>query len=537
MITPFFTINQDEEFIYIDVKISHVRFNARSIEMIVENELFIFSLPPYYLRIRLPFPCVDDDRSHAEFDSKTECVKIKIPKETKGQFFPDLDLTAKLLARTSEAGTIQLQLQLQLQRPSDEVKVMKMNKPLIEELDVNNDISNDQAEKDLQEGEHFNWEVEQSVPTAPTLELGGDGVAGEVLNFQESEGLKYGFNNQYDGIVGVSVSNGNDINGLGNPEATHATDRVIERLIKENIQFDPEIYAADYIMEKYPSTDDDKSFKDLIEWKNPQIQKFLKWYKSQQLLLLLSPLLEHKKENSTENIMPVEFNEEEQKQMMNLPRKTYLLEEEQKRESLIAIVCLLFAYQFDMRETEGEHNIESAWTIGKIAPQFSFLDAKLVVNDTNQLKAGVIVCTRRALTFPYHRSFGLCKKVWSDVYLNLRGGKRLVLKSLLDLKELFRFHDIYYVYDKIWMEDLCAYLVSDNVSEATIRNLAHDLKNVVDSTNESDITFEKSSEEESQSMEEDGDEIEGEGEMVVLTLKEIQEMAESLYQEYRQTNG
>ena len=52
MITPFFTISQDDEFIYIDVKISHIRFSAPNIEMTVENELFVFSLPPYYLRLR-----------------------------------------------------------------------------------------------------------------------------------------------------------------------------------------------------------------------------------------------------------------------------------------------------------------------------------------------------------------------------------------------------------------------------------------------------------------------------------------------------
>ncbi|CCG21306.1 Shq1 protein [Candida orthopsilosis Co 90-125] len=495
MLTPYFTINQDDVFIYIDVKISHIRFSAPNIEMTVDNDLFRFSLPPYYLRLRFPYPCIDDERSHAEFDSKSECVKIKIPKEKKGQFFPDLDLTAKLLARTNE----------------NKVDDQKEKKPLIEELDVDNQVRNDQAEKDLQEGEDFNWEIKQEVPSNPTLEPHGNDESLKI-----SSSVKYGFNNQYDGIIGVSVSNGNDINGLGDPEATPENDRIIERLIKENIQFDPEIYAADYMMEKHPTSDDDKNFKQLIEWTNPTVQKFLKWYKSQQLL----------SENDRVAVMPIEFSKEEQEKMMQLPRKSYLLDDRYKLEVLITIVCLLFAYNLDIRENEGEHNVESAWTIGKITPQFSFLDSKLTVDGSdNLLRSAVITCVRRALTYPLHRSFALCEKVWSDVYYILRGGKRLVLQLLLDLKELFRFHDIYYVYDKIWLEDLCAYLISDNVTEGQLRKLAHDLKITNNSVSKSDITFEKADED--VEMSDNGPEEQDE--MVALSLDDIEKMAEAVY--------
>ncbi|RCK55271.1 Protein SHQ1 [Candida viswanathii] len=515
MITPFFTIAQDDEFIYIDVKISHIRFSAPNIEMTINNDVFVFSLPPYYLRLRLPYNCVEDERSHAEYDSKSECVKIKIPKENKGQFFPDLDLTAKLLARTNEP------------KLGDVGQQDKSAKPLIEEVggDVgdNHDIS--QAEKDLEEGEQFNWEVKQEVPVNPALEkLGDDGEAS--FSNVAIQPTKYGFNNQYDQIVGVSMANGNDINELGNPENTPDTDRIIERLIKENIKFDPEIYAADYIMEKYPAMDDDKDFKSLIEWKNPMIQKFLKWYKQEQSL----------PGSERSAVMPVDFTKEEQEKMIHLPRKSYLIEDSYKPEILILLVCLLFAYHFDLRENEGDHNIESAWTIGKITPQFAFLDAKIVMDrsQNNALRAAVITCVRRALSYPFHRSFKLIGKVWDDVYYNLRGGKRLVLKALLGLKELFRFHDIYYVYDKIWLEDLCSYLISDNISEATIRNLAHDLKKEVSGVTKQDITFEKMNVDAMKDEAEEGQQTEDDDdEMIALNLEEIEMMAEDLYKQYQ----
>lgn len=506
MITPFFTIDQDDEFIYIDVKITHIRFSAQAIEMVVENELFIFSLHPYYVRIRLPFPCVDDERSHAQYDSKSECVKIKIPKENKGQFFPDLDLTTKLLARSTNEPAISA---ISEAKPENK----PLNKPLIEELDVSNDITKNEVINQAEEGEKFNWEIQQTPAESEENDAG--------ISIKSS---KYGFNDQYDNIVLVSLSNGNDINELGDPESTPNTDRIIERLIKENIKFDPEYYAADYIMEKYPSPDDDKDFKGLIDWKSPTTKAFMKWYKTQQEL----PLEER------EQIMPVEFTKDEQEKMLALPRKSYIIDEDKKIFLLTAMVSLLFSYHFDMRETEGDHNVESAWTVGKLTPQIAFLDSQLVIssdgNNDNLLKTAIITGIRRALSYPLHRNYKLVMKCWDDVYYTLRGGKRLILKCLLDLKELFRYHDVYYVYDKIWMEDICAWLISDHVSENLLRDLAHKLRKEYTLLQKTDITFEKldSTEgDEDQKMDNDEDE------MIVLNLHEIEIMAEELFEQYR----
>lgn len=93
----------------------------------------------------------------------------------------------------------------------------------------------------------------------------------------------------------------------------------------------------------------------------------------------------------------------------------------------------------------------------------------------------------------------------------------MVLKCLLDLKELFRFHDVYYVYDKIWLEDLCLWFISDQVSETLIRTLAHDLKREVDALKKSDITFEKV------------DDTQTGDEMIALDIDEVEIMAEDSF--------
>ena len=518
MITPFFTVDQDDEFVFVEVKVTHIRFSTKNVEIVVDEELFVFSLSPYYLRLRFPYPCVDDERALSGYDSKSESVKLRIPKANKGQYFPDLDLTAKLLARPNDLNNPMTS--------TDENVEKSGNKKLIEDLDVETDISKKHVDlqQTLEEGENFNWEVQQTIPLHKDEEL--------------TPSLKYGFCDQYEGIIGVSVANGNDINELGDPESTPPDKRVVERDIKENIKFDMEYYAADYIQEKYPSPDDDKLVYKLLEWKNPIIMKFLKWYKEQQ----------SKPYDKRENIMPVEFNQDERQRMINLPRRQHLVEPHQRILLLLCCLAALFAYHFDLRETEGEHNIESAWTTGKLIPQFSFLDSKLVSGErtTNCLESCVIACSRRSLSYPLHRNYSLLRKAWDDVYFNLRGGKRLVLKSLLDLRELFRFHEVYYVYDKIWLSNLCCWIISDSVSESTIRSLAHDLKGVLSGISKAHIVFEKvlaPDQEESNNADnnvdvgdDDGGDDDGGDDDVdqiePLSLEEIEAMAEELFRDY-----
>lgn len=419
MITPSFTVAQDDEYVLVDVSVAHLR-QSSGVEMVVDGTLFVFALQPYYLRLRFPHALVDDERAHARF-GLDGVVRVRLPKETKGQHFPDLDLAAKLLARKEPL------------------------RPLIEEMDVENSV------KVGAEGEAVDWEVQQSVPE--------DGTA------------KYGFNGAYSGIVGLSVANGNDINEVMDPERATPAERLLERLLKENIKFDPEIYAADYIMAQRPE-EDDKNYRELLLWRSPSARALAAWQKLKK-----------------EGVMEVAFSAEEQERMVQLPRRTVLVDGPQLPHVVAFLVSVLFAYHYDLRETEGEHNVESAWTVGKLTPQIAALDSVLAA-DGALLRGAVVGGYRRALCYPYHRSFDLAQKLWDDVYYTLRGGKRQVLRCLLDCRELFRYHDVYYVYDKIWMEDLCVWLVH-SAGEELVRLLAHDLKREAGQVLRASISFDK----------------------------------------------
>lgn len=497
MLTPRFELNQDDEFVYIKVHIANIRFSAAAIEMVVNDNVFVFSLPPYYLRLRFPKPLIENEDAHSEFVSKEECIKIRISKLNKGEFFPDLDLSAKLLARLNE--------------PTSGTGDSEANKPtsmLIEEMDVTDDASKNLEEQTQlkQEAMDYDWEIPQIVP-APLTDL--------------KSSVKYGFNNQYSDYLTPSLSNGNDINEISDPDHLQPDDRIMERLIKENIKFDLEYYANDYITLKYLETESAES-----------------GLKSS--LTFISAYAKLFNESDDKNHVKIEFSQEEQDLMSNLPRKSYLVDD--PRPLYYTILSLLFAYSYETRCFQGDTTIESAWTIGKLAPQISCLDSQLIQsnNETekNMIRVIVLTMARRALGFPLYRHFDLIMKSWYDVYWILRCGKRAVLKTLLMIRELFRKHDIYYVYCKILLDDLCAWVLRDDgCSDVVLRNLSHALKKETEKLTRKDIVFEKVfQEEEIESHTDTGEnadevDMEKEEEFEFLNLEDVEELADEAYQQ------
>ncbi|GME66593.1 unnamed protein product [[Candida] boidinii] len=555
MLTPFFKCSQDEEYVYIDVKISNIRFSAPALEMVIEENLFIFALPPYYLRLRFPHKLIDDEeRSRAEFKSSESIIAIRVPKLNKGEDFPDLDLSAKLLARANDN---QLEVEdspvLNSLLINESIKkdlgsntaMQSEKRPLIQEIDIPQfnekqvESVTEQMHTIENEASTFNWEIEQKLPD-------------EVPNLTElSNVAKYGFNNQYSNMIDISLANGNDINELSKPDVMNPDDRIIERVIKENLKFDPEFYANDYLTIKYKndeSIDDDKMYSSIMSWKPIWKRKYNAWSKTQQENKAKIETLKNSQDSvmaSENTTLPkldmhvnVDFTSEEEKLMLDLPKKSYILDD--PRPTYYTIVSLLFAYSFDLRENEGDHTVESAWSIGKLAPQISCLDSQLIQTnnstETNMIKVVVLTSSRRSLCYPLHRHFDLIKQVWDDVYYILRCGKRAVLKCLLNLREQFRFHDVYYVYCLILLDDLCSWVLQDSCSELVLRNLAHQVRKESSVMTRKDIIFEKiMGAPEDDVMKDSEDSMDGqrEEELEVINLEDIEELAECAYAEQR----
>ncbi len=470
MITPRFTITQDEEYINVQIKVSSIRFNASTMELVIDGCMFIFHLSPYYLRLRFSDELVEDETlNKVEYDSKHESINCKILKAVKGTEFKDLDLPVKLLAAKNEQP-----------KPT--------GGPLIQELDAKEETIADIRE----EGQQFDWEIKQEITS------------------DDTPITKYGFNNSYSGYMNVSISNGNDINELDDPEHTNAEDRVKERLKKENLKFDPEYFAAEYMTSKYGDEEELQinGIKQLLNYTPPLCQSYRTWYSQ------LDP--EQKEMNVS---FPVEFTEKEQNQMHeHLPRKTYLIND--IKTQYLTILSILYSYTFEQIENEGNHTTESYWTIGKLTPQIAMLDQQILLSESmsefSQIKAIIVTAIRRTLSYPLHRNYDLCIKAWNDTIDLLLGGKRLVIKALLDVHELYRYHDVYYVYNKILLDDLCAWFISQG-NDNVIKSLALQAKKELSNVDKSSIEFECVS-----GINEETGEVEWE----TLTVAEIEQLVE-----------
>jgi protein SHQ1 len=351
-------------------------------------------------------------------------------------------------------------------------EVTSASKPLIQVID-DSDAKKTDLEETAIEGDTFNWEIKQGNEEEPSLLK-----------------VKYGFNNLYDSIIAVSISNGNDINELDDPEHTKPDDRIKERLLKENYKFDPEYYAADYMTSKYADEDDYSQVRDLLKWENPLI--------------------------STNDIS---FTEEENNKMLDLPKKVYFVTN--PKPLYYTILSLLFSICFEMRETEGELNTESAWSIGKLTPQLCCLDQKIMYDDVqsvSMIKAIIITSIRRALSYPLHRNFELSFKAWLDVAHILKRGKKLVLKMLLSLHESFRFHDVYYVYNKIVIDDLINWLITDSRdNDFVLKSLGEEVTKDLMALEKHEIVFEQ--------LDEEGDVD------TSINILEIEQLAEEMYKQ------
>ena len=74
------------------------------------------------------------------------------------------------------------------------------------------------------------------------------------------------------------------------------------------------------------------------------------------------------------NIKEIAYTETDMDDLKKLPKKTFLLDKEQKFYAFAGLIDILFAYCYNDRVNCGESNVESGWTISKISSSLSWFD-------------------------------------------------------------------------------------------------------------------------------------------------------------------
>lgn len=176
-LTPEFTIHQDEEFLFVVIKVPFIR--VKDTEILTDGTDFTFYCKPYLLKLCFPYELEDceDERCKAVYDPNVEngIITAHLAKKERGLHFPDLDLTTKLLALRSTNDKILYSRDSQL-LPS--IEVMSSTFGI--------DVSEEHSE------EHSN--LSNSI---------SDVVDGSVMGELRLSSLpKYGFNLLYSGVLG-----------------------------------------------------------------------------------------------------------------------------------------------------------------------------------------------------------------------------------------------------------------------------------------------------------------------------------------------
>ncbi len=231
MLTPMFSLRQDEEYLHIQLKTPFIK--SQDVEMDVDGNEFRFYAKPYFLRylvmqihsffrLHLSGNVVEDGRESAKFDVATGTMDISLPKETKGEEFKDLDLLTKLLTSPSQTET---------------------KKPLIE-IVASRDFPPEQTMEEA--GNHVGLAAKYSVEDKQPKITSSDLLFQQKLPEEPSlASAKYGFNNSYQGFGRQVAELGNDVVEMDNVDQSFPPDRRAMRLVQEDLKFDPDHYLYD----------------------------------------------------------------------------------------------------------------------------------------------------------------------------------------------------------------------------------------------------------------------------------------------------
>lgn len=280
-------------------------------------------------------------------------------------------------------------------------------KPLIEDLST----GCSEGAVDDEDEEEFDWQVEQEVYKESSEE--------ELSALQ-----KYGFGNQRSGVFARLQEELSDVIDVKNPEGTTAAERRQARLDAEASAFSPDHYLADLF--------EDDEIKGLL--------KFRPWWAK------LSPSTEQEGEAA------VSFTDDEKEQLRKFTNRSYLLDKTSRYQVWLSLVDILLAYAYEVRSTEGEHNVESPWTIRKLSGTLCWLETYSSLQDV------LVSFGRRVLCYPLYRHFGMVSAAIHDTTKILQSGKACVLKCLLDIHKVFRENDPAYILNDLYITDYCIWI-------------------------------------------------------------------------------
>ncbi|KAG5182518.1 SHQ1 protein-domain-containing protein [Tribonema minus] len=412
-VTPRFSVEQTDDFVCVTIRVPHIRVSAAETHVEEDGCGVSFYCKPYLLKLRLPLPVrgEDDERCRAVYDPAADggTVVLHLPKATAGQHFPDLDLTSALLQPKWD--------------PSKELADRAAERAA--EGGTGIEVLASSTATDAPDSDD-EVEVEDGSAPPPDAPCGDDDLGlGLGLGLARPS---YGFNQAFSGFFRGLREELREMAQLPDPDATPEHERRAQREHAESLAFDEGRYLGDLL-----GAEEDVIFTEALAYQPDWI-------------------------NADSG-----FTEEEQAQMAQLPRKEYLIRAASREEWQLAasreewqlfqgLADIIFGYAYDQRTTQGEGNVESAWTIATLSATLSWFEvwgsnAQEAVWGSNAQEA-VAASARRSLCYPYLRHWQLTRACLGDVAAALRGGRRAALRCLLRIHATLARSEFHYLHNK-----------------------------------------------------------------------------------------
>ncbi|KAG5445340.1 Hsp90 cochaperone shq1 [Clonorchis sinensis] len=210
MLTPIFRLEQTDAVLRVIVHAPMAKLSE--LEICVEDDIFYFTAPPYYLQFHLPGPvCTEEETFKIEFNDGDIAIGLQKIDHT---LYKDLGLITKLLNHTS----------LPSKPPS--------NPPLIKETQT-------EASKQSAKFTSLNWFLlDQYDSASDSLD---ENYSPEILLTLPC----YGFSGRKSGLFQVD-SDLSYVIDLPDPDRVSPDRRSILRVAEEKKKFSPEHYLADF---------------------------------------------------------------------------------------------------------------------------------------------------------------------------------------------------------------------------------------------------------------------------------------------------
>ncbi|KAF7287758.1 hypothetical protein GWI33_003392 [Rhynchophorus ferrugineus] len=168
-----------------------------------------------------------------------------------------------------------------------------------------------------------------------------------------------------------------------------------------------------------------------------------------ELISLKSPLINDKDSFN--------FTNSELDFLKDLPNIQYTLSEQQIKYCYNGLLDILFAYCYDQRSTYFDGNIESGWTIVKLASTLSWLDA------FETPKEALVTAFRRSVIYPLYRHFQLSQTVLQDLKDLISLDERYLIRILIQIYHIFLKGDCCrYILNNLFIRDYITYIMKWN---------------------------------------------------------------------------